>query len=132
MNHKRMRAHVTVVAAVHIGFGVLGVLVAVIAGVAIVGGGLISGDSVALSVTSIVGPAVAFFLVFMPVLGMIGGIGLLLGKPWARVLVLALAVLDLFEVPIGTIIGIYTIWVLVHDETAQLFAQSQGGSSRAL
>ena len=128
MECNRMKAHVMVVAAVHIGFGVLGILVAMIAGVAIVGGGLISGDSVALSVTSVVGPAVAFFLVFMPLLGMIGGIGLLMGRPWARILVLALAVLDLFQVPIGTIIGIYTIWVLVHDETAQLFARRKVGT----
>jgi len=128
MERNRMRAHVTVIAAVRIGFGVLGILTATIAGVAIVGGGLISGDSVALSITSVVGPAVALFLVVLPILGTIGGIGLLLGKPWARILVLILAVLDLFQVPIGTIIGIYTIWVLVHDETAQLFAQRKAGT----
>jgi hypothetical protein len=111
-----------------IGFGVLGILTATIAGVAIVGGGLISGDSIAMSVTSIVGPAVALFLVVLPLLGTIGGVGLLMGKPWARILVLILAILDLFQLPIGTMIGIYTIWVLLHDETAQLFAQSKAGT----
>lgn len=131
MERNRMRGHVTVVAAMRIGFGVLGILTAMIAGVAIVGGGLISGDSVALSVTSIVGPAVALFLVVLPALGTIGGIGLLMGKPWARILVLILAVLDLFQLPIGTIIGIYTIWVLLHDETAQLFARRKAGAGRA-
>lgn len=130
MERNRMRAHVTVVAAMRIGFGVLGILTAMIAGVAIVGGGLISGDSVALSVTSVVGPAVTLFLVVWPLLGTIGGIGLLMGKPWARILVLVLAVLDLFHLPIGTIIGIYTIWVLLNDETAQLFAQSKAGTGR--
>jgi hypothetical protein len=130
VERNRMRTHVTLVAAMRIGFGVLGILTAMIAGVAIVGGGLISGDSVALSVTSVVGPAVALFLVVLPILGTIGGIGLLMGKPWARILVLILAVLDLFQLPIGTIIGIYTIWVLLHDETAQLFARSKAGTSR--
>jgi len=37
-----------------------------------------------------------------------------------------LSILDLFSVPIGTAVGAYSIWVLVRDETAELFA---GGPS---
>jgi hypothetical protein len=36
--------------------------------------------------------------------------------------VLILAVLDVFMVPIGTALGIYSIWVLMQDETAEMFA----------
>jgi hypothetical protein len=124
MERKRMRSHVTVVAAIRIGFGALGILIAMLALVAIVGGGLISGDPDARAITAVVGPAVALFLVLLPMLGAIGGIGLLKGKPWARILVLILALLDLFNVPFGTIIGIYTIWVLMHADAAPQFAQS--------
>ena len=117
-----MEKHVTFVGALRIGFGILGILAAVIVLVAVVGGGLISGDREAIRITAIVGPVVAFFLVLLSVPGIIGGIGLLKRKPWARFLVLVLAVLDLFNIPIGTALGIYTIWVLMRDETVQLFA----------
>jgi hypothetical protein len=117
-----MEKHVTFVGALRIGFGILGILAAVIVVVAVVGGGLISGDREAIRITAIVGPVVAFFLFILSVPGIIGGIGLLKRKPWARFLVLVLAVLDLFNIPIGTALGIYTIWVLMRDETVQLFA----------
>ncbi len=117
-----MEKHVTFVGALRIGLGLLGILAAMIVVVAVVGGGLISGDREAIRITAIVGPVVAFFLVLLSVPGIIGGIGLLKWKPWARFLVLILAVLDLFNIPIGTALGIYTIWVLMRDETVQLFA----------
>jgi hypothetical protein len=43
-----------------------------------------------------------------------------------RYLALILAVFDLFNIPIGTAVGAYSIWVLVQDETAQLFAAGSG------
>jgi hypothetical protein len=88
----------------------------------VVGGGLISGDAEAIRVTAIVGPAIAFFLVLTSLPGIIGGVGLLMWKNWARILVIILAVLDLFNIPIGTALGIYTLWVLFKDETTQLFS----------
>jgi len=115
--------HVTFVGALRIGLGVLGILAAMIVFAAVVGGGVISGDREAIRITAIVGPVVAFFLFVLSVPGIIGGIGLLKRKPWARFLVLILAVLDLFNIPIGTALGIYTIWVLMRDETVQLFAR---------
>ena len=118
-----MEKHVTFVGALRIGFGALGLLAAMIVFAAVVGGGLISGDREAIRITAIVGSVVAFFLALISVPGIIGGIGLLKWKSWARFLVLILAVLDLFNIPIGTALGIYTIWVLMRDETVQLFAR---------
>ena len=37
------------------------------------------------------------------------------------VLVLILSAIDLLNIPIGTALGIYTIWVLVQAETVVLF-----------
>ena len=118
-----MKQHVTVVGALHIGFGALGILIALVVFVAVVGGGLISGDEDAITITSIVGSVIAFFFVLVSVPGIIGGIGLLKYQPWARILVLILAVFNLVNIPIGTAVGVYTIWVLIQDETAQLFGQ---------
>ena len=116
-----MKQHVTIVATLHIVFGLVKLLLAAIAFVAIVGGGLISGDPEAMAITGIVGPIVAFFLVALAIPGIVGGIGLLKGKSWARLLVLVLAVLNLLDFPLGTAISIYTIWVLLNSETSALF-----------
>jgi hypothetical protein len=53
-----------------------------------------------------------------------GGIGLLKRRRWARILVLIGAVPELFVLPVGTAIGIYTIWVLMQKETVQLFPRA--------
>ncbi len=120
----RMEKHVTLVAVINIVFGTLGLLIGIICLVAIGGGGLISRDPTAMRITGIVGPAIAgfFFLTSLPEI--IGGIGLLKRKGWARILVLIISILDLLNIPIGTAIGIYTIWVLLKDETARLFADA--------
>lgn len=118
-----MEKHVTLVSALHIGFGVLGFLIALIVFTAVVGGGVISGDPEAITITTIVGTSIASFIIIKSLPSIIGGIGLLKYKPWARVLILIVGCLDLFEIPVGTAIGIYSIWVLLNDETALLFGK---------
>jgi uncharacterized membrane protein len=45
--------------------------------------------------------------------GMIAGIGLLARSPWARMLAIVLGCISLIHFPLGTALGIYTLWVLV-------------------
>ena len=116
-----MEKHITLVAALHIGFGFLGVFIALIVFIAVAGGGLISGDPDAMFITSIVGTSIAVFIMIVSIPGIIAGFGLLKRKSWARILTIILACLDLIEIPIGTAIGIYSLWVLLNDEVTQLF-----------
>jgi hypothetical protein len=121
-----MRKHVTFVAALHIGFGVLSLIGAIV--VYFVFGFArtqVGSDEVAMMVLGI-------FKVFLPillggfaVLGILGGIGLLGYKPWARILVIVLSALSCLNVPIGTAKGVYSLWALLQDDTMDLF---QGGS----
>jgi tRNA A-37 threonylcarbamoyl transferase component Bud32 len=120
----RMEKHVTLVAAIGIVFGTLGILIGIFLFVAISGGGLISGDPEAESITGIVGIALGGFVASTSVPGVIAGIGLLKRRSWARILAIILAILDLIEIPIGTALGIYALWVLLNDETAKLFARA--------
>jgi len=117
-----MEKHITLVAVINIAFGFLGIFLAFFLFVVLVGAGIISQDPEAMKVTSIVGVAIAFFLLLTSIPEIIGGFGLLKRKPWARVLVLIIAVLDLLIIPIGTLIGIYELWVLLQEETIKLFA----------
>ena len=118
-----MEKHITLVAALNIGFGIMGLLVGCMSFVVIAGAGAISGDPEAMAITSVVASAIAVFFITLSVPEIIGGIGLLKHRSWARILVLIIAVLDLFQIPFGTAIGIYTIWVLLNDETVKLFTK---------
>ena len=118
----KMRDHVTIVSLLRFGFNALGLLVAALVFLAVVGGGLISGDPVAMRVTLIVGTAAGLFMALLSVAGLIVSIGLFKRWSWARWLALILAVFDLTLVPLGTLYGIYAIWVLMQAETAQMFS----------
>ena len=118
----KMREHVTVVGALHIGLGALGILAAIIVLASTIGPGLLvlslEGDAAPLTILTIIGGIVAVFLIIISLPGIIGGIGLLRFRPWSRILVLIVAVLNLLNIPIGTILGIYSIWVLMQAEAA--------------
>lgn len=122
-----MEKHVTFVGALQIGYNAFGVLAAMATFMFIVGGGLIGGlisseEEIVIPITFFVGTAISMWLLVLSVPGIIGGIGVLRRQSWARYMVLVLSILDLFSVPIGTAVGAYSIWVLVQDETAELFA----------
>lgn len=118
-----MDKHIALVAALNIGFGILGILIAVILFIVLIGAGFLSGDPEAMTILSTVGTALAFFFVVISIPEIVGGIGLLKRQPWSRVLIIIIAVLDLFAIPIGTAIGVYSLWVMLNDETAALFTR---------
>ncbi len=120
----RMEKHITIVAVLSIFFGALGILIGIVVFVVIAGGGLISGDPEAMSITGIVATCIALFCFITSAPKLITGIGLLKRRSWARILALILAILELLNIPIGTAIGIYVIWVLLNEETAKLFAHA--------
>lgn len=59
------------------------------------------------------------------VLRIISGIRLMKGAPWARIVIIVFAVLGLLNFPIGTALGIYTLWVLLFRENAGLYFISE-------
>jgi hypothetical protein len=52
------------------------------------------------------------FIMLGAIAGAIAGWGLLDRRPWARTLAIILGVLALFDIPFGTALGVYTLWVL--------------------
>lgn len=46
-------------------------------------------------------------------------------EPNGRVAALSLAVLNLFVLPFGTALGIYTYWVLLHNEARTAFVEAR-------
>jgi len=126
MTENRMEKHVTLVAALNIGFGILGVLIAMFVLIGMVIGNMFIDDYDVRKILPIIGTVVVLFLFLTSIPEIIGGFGLLKRRPWARILILVVACMDLLWIPIGTIIGIYELWVLLQDETTQLFKAKTG------
>ena len=78
--------------------------------------------AVALPIIGAAGSAIVIFLVAIALPGIITGIGLLKYKPWARILGIVLAAINLINIPFGTILGAYGLWVLLNKETEQMFS----------
>ncbi len=121
-----MERHITLVAVLHIAFGILGILAAIALWVVVVGGSFITGDDEVIAIASFIGCIASLFLLFVCIPGVIGGLGLLKRQSWARILVLIISALYLIKIPYGTALGIYSIWVLINDETKQLLASGNG------
>ncbi len=117
-----MKKHVTVVGAIHIGFGLLGLIGALAAFFALrFAKGVVGGDEIPTMVLSFLSISVPLLIGFMSTLGLVGGIGLLSFQSWARYLVVVVAALGCLNIPIGTLKGVYSLWVLLQDDTIKLF-----------
>jgi hypothetical protein len=126
-----MTTHVKVLGVLYIAFSLfllcaaLFLFFAVGTAAGIVGANADSSDAaIALPIIGLAGTALVGFLVILALPGLVAGIGLLQFRPWARILAIVLGVLHLIHIPLGTIFGIYTLWVLLNKQTEPLFGSS--------
>ena len=118
-----MKKHIQIVAALHIALGALSLLGAIVVFVvfAMAGGIVISqGQHQAAGILGIIAVALCSFLAVLALPGIIGGWALLTGRSWGRLLVLVLGFLHLINIPLGTILGIYTLWALLREPVPPL------------
>lgn len=62
---------------------------------------------------------IASFLLFKAILAFVAGWGLLEYQPWGRMFTLVLGFLALLLPPVGTALGVYTLWVLLPEQSEQ-------------
>ena len=122
MEDLKMKKHVTVVGAIHIGFGILGLIGAVAVFFALnFARGFVPDEEVPTMILKFLALSLPLLIGFMSTLGLVGGIGLLSYWPWARYLVIVVAALGCLNIPIGTLKGVYSLWVLLQTDTIKLF-----------
>lgn len=87
--------------------------------------GVITGDAQAALIIGIVGTWGGLLLIVLSVPGLLAGYGLLRRREWGRILAIVVALLNLFNFPLGTLLGVYTLWVLLQTNANELFAQGK-------
>ncbi len=121
-NFTELDKHITILGWLYIALNVFTLFIGVMVFFILIGAGLLSADGEAMSVLAIVGTFVLGILVVVSIPGIITGWGLLKRKSWARVLALVIGFLSLMNIPLGTMLGAYTIWALLaHDEASNYF-----------
>ena len=123
MERKRtMKQHVSLVGALHVGFGILGLLGALAIYLTFdFVYGFIDEEPMVKELFTFIGSTLAIIILFISVLGIIGGIGLFSYKPWSRILVMIVSAINCLNIPVGTAKGVYSIWVLMQPETIEMF-----------
>ncbi len=122
MEQSTMKKHVSLVAALQIGFSTMGIIGAmVIFFVFSFAGSFVTDVDEAAMILKFIGTLLPAIIVLTSLLGLIGGIGLLSYQKWARVIVMVIAAIGCLAFPLGTVVGIYSLWVLMQDETIKLF-----------
>ena len=128
-----MDTHVKVLGVLFIALSALGVCAALVLmavfglSAGIVGAAADGSDAaIALPIIGLTGTALVLFMLLISLPGLIAGWGLLKFRPWARIVAIVLSAIHLINIPFGTIMGVYGLWVLLNNETERLFIPSTG------
>lgn len=119
-----MSTHIRILGWLHIAMGVFGLLAALGIFASSVFGGLFSGSLTGIVGATLGGAFAAIIAVVFAIPGLIAGWGLLQRAPWARTVTIVLSIFSLLRWPMGTIIGVYGLWVLLSSEGAAQFHSS--------
>ncbi len=123
MDAKSAKSNVTLVGALHIGFGTLTLLGAVVTFIILrFSTGFIEGhDDIGLRVMQFITTFVPFTMLIFGGIDLLAGIAIFSYKQWARVLMLVISALNCLNIPIGTAKGVYSIWVMMQPEVMEMF-----------
>ncbi len=123
-----METNIKVISVIDIILGaltILGGLALLVASIA--GSAAISGASVVSAGTILAaGIFSSLFVMAVGVLGIVVGIKLTEHASWARVAQIIFGILQLFNLPLGTAFGIYSLWAMFSREGEALFKRQPG------
>jgi len=120
-----MEQHVKIVSILNIINGFIAILGGVICFLALAGIGWMTNDAVATTILKVVGFIIGSIFILIGLPGVIGGFQLLKQKESGRILTLISGFINLVNFPIGTALGVYTIWVLFHDDIGSVIPNAK-------
>ena len=74
-----------------------------------------------LDIVPLILTVIGILIFVFSIIGIIGAIGVIKKKEWGRITSLVISFFNLIHIPLGTILGVYSIWVLLNDETIRFF-----------
>jgi hypothetical protein len=114
--------HIAILGILHIARGAIVLLLGMMGFGLFAGIGVLSGDPTALGILGILGTLAVVFMSVIALPSILAGVGLLRRHAWGRILALVVGFLSLIDIPFGTALGVYTIWVLMDDGIKKAFA----------
>jgi hypothetical protein len=84
-----------------------------------------SGVAVVLPILGLTGTVGLVFFAVLALPGMLAGYGLLKRKKWGQILGIVIGALSLFNIPVGTALGAYTLFVLFQNSANDYFDERQ-------
>ena len=124
-----MKKHTELLGILYIAFNAFHILIAVIVFIILTGIGFFASDMEyhhtefqdfpAITLLTSIAIFVLALITILSIPGIIGGYAILKRYSWSRILLLILGCFNLFNIPFGTALGVYTLWVLLQDETVE-------------
>ncbi len=111
-----MTNHLKILGILYLAFGILGAVVAVVLFNSHTGYFSVKGVITMLASTSGFVSVIAFFFAVEALPALVTGVALLKRWFWARFSAVVLGFFSLLIVPLGTALGIYTLWVVINEK----------------
>ncbi len=64
---------------------------------------------------------IGILMALVSIAAIVGSLGLMKKKEWGRITVIVVSFVNLIHVPLGTALGVYSLWVLLNDEIVRLY-----------
>ena len=128
MQTQDMEQHLKIVGWLHVVNGLFAIAIALFVATLMTGAGVLAAAEEGAGIFALlagIGWAIAVFVGLLSLPSILGGWGILNYKPWSRVTVMVVSALSLLSFPVGTLIGGYSLWVLLNDES-RLLLESGG------
>lgn len=125
LNERDLQLHVTILGWLHIVGATMFLLGGLFLFTLLTGIGVASGEAEAMTVLSVIGTATGLLLLILSLPGLAVGYGLLTHHAWGRILAIVISILGLVNFPLGTLIGVYALWVLFQEKADNYFGSSQ-------
>jgi hypothetical protein len=122
MNQQDLQQHVSILGWLYVVGNAIFLLIGGFVFLLLVGIAPVTGEPEPMWILGLVGTAVGALMTALGLPGLLAGYGLLKRKPWARVLTIVVGILGLVNFPVGTAIGLYTLWVLTQPQVTEYFA----------
>lgn len=120
-----MEKHISLIALLWIIYGAVGLLFGFAVAAILVGVSFIPHSwSIAPGVLRLIAWCIGSLFLVLALPQIIGGLGLMKKREWARILILVVSFFHLLSFPLGTALSVYSFVILLKTEATQLFSRS--------